>query len=69
MKIRTQKTTWTIIGVAAGLLSGTAVADDTELLLINPDPSQNPKPLRLKSKPWSRPHPRKRIRFLCRTPS
>jgi len=45
MKISTHNTLWTIVGFAVALLSGVpAIADDTELLLINPDPSQNPKP-------------------------
>jgi len=45
MKISSRKITWTSTGCALALLSGTpAFADDTELLLINPDPSTNPKP-------------------------
>jgi len=45
MKISKQKTTWTSLGCTIALLCGSpAMADDTELLLINPDPSQNPKP-------------------------
>lgn len=45
MKIFRKKTTWTGAGVAAALVAGAPVlADDTELLLINPDPSQAPKP-------------------------
>ncbi|MDA0994565.1 MAG: PilC/PilY family type IV pilus protein [Proteobacteria bacterium] len=45
MKISSRKFTWTSTGCALALLSGTpAFADDTELLLINPDPTQNPKP-------------------------
>ena len=45
MKISIQKTTWMSAGCAFALLIGIpAVADDTELLLINPDPTQNPKP-------------------------
>ena len=45
MKISTQKISWMVVGFAAALLSGVpAIADDTELLLINPDPTQNPKP-------------------------
>jgi len=45
MKISIQKTTWMAAGLGISLLSGLpAVADDTELLLINPDPTQNPKP-------------------------
>lgn len=45
MKISKQKFTWMSIGCAVSLLAGMpAVADDTEFLLINPDPSNNPKP-------------------------
>jgi type IV pilus assembly protein PilY1 len=45
MKISTRKTTWMSVSCAFALLAGIpAIADDTELLLINPDPSQNPKP-------------------------
>lgn len=45
MKISTRKTTWMSVSCAFALLAGMpAIADDTELLLINPDPSQNPKP-------------------------
>ena len=45
MMISTRKFTWTVIGFAVALLAGApAAADDTELLLINPDPTQNPKP-------------------------
>ena len=45
MKISIQKTTWTCVSCAFALLIGSpAMADDTELLLINPDPTQNPKP-------------------------
>ena len=45
MKISMRKTTWMSVSFAVALLTGLpAVADDTELLLINPDPSQNPKP-------------------------
>ena len=45
MKISTQKSTWTVIGLGIALLAGLPVlADDTELLLINPDPTTNPKP-------------------------
>lgn len=45
MKVRTRKITWTSVGCALALLSGApAIADDTELLLINPDPSNPPKP-------------------------
>ena len=45
MKISTRKITWMSVSFAFALLTGMpAIADDTELLLINPDPSQNPKP-------------------------
>ena len=45
MKISTQKATWTSAGFAIALLTGLPVlADDTELLLFTPDPSQIPKP-------------------------
>ncbi len=45
MKISRTKTTWMGIGCAVALLAGVpAIADDTELLLLNPDPSNNPKP-------------------------
>ena len=45
MKISSRKFTWTSTGCALALLSGSPVyADDTELLLINPDPNSNPKP-------------------------
>ena len=45
MKISFAKTTWMSAGCAVALLSGApAVADDTELLLINPDPKSLPKP-------------------------
>ncbi|HSD69908.1 MAG TPA: VWA domain-containing protein, partial [Woeseiaceae bacterium] len=45
MKILTSRTTGTISGCALALLCGApAIADDTELLLINPNPAQNPKP-------------------------
>jgi type IV pilus assembly protein PilY1 len=45
MKISMRKTTWMSVSFAIAMLTGLpAVADDTELLLINPDPSQNPKP-------------------------
>ncbi len=45
MKRSTQKTTWTSAGWAITLLAGlAALADDTELLLINPDPTLKPKP-------------------------
>ena len=43
MKISTQKISWLAVGFTSALLSGVpAIADDTELLLINPDPTQNP---------------------------
>ena len=45
MKISTRKITWMSVSVCIAMLAGMpAVADDTELLLINPDPSKNPKP-------------------------
>lgn len=45
MKIQTRRMTGMISGCALALIAGLpAVADDTELLLINPDPSLNPKP-------------------------
>jgi type IV pilus assembly protein PilY1 len=45
MKIYMRKTTWMSVSCIFALLTGMpAVADDTELLLINPDPSKNPKP-------------------------
>lgn len=45
MKISTRKITWMSVGCAYALLTGLpAIADDTELLLVNPDPSQVPKP-------------------------
>ncbi|MGB5630998.1 MAG: PilC/PilY family type IV pilus protein, partial [Woeseiaceae bacterium] len=45
MKISTQKIAWMTTGLGVALLAGApAIADDTELLLINPDPTQNPKP-------------------------
>ena len=45
MKISQRKITWMSISAAVALLAGApAVADDTELLLINPNPSSNPKP-------------------------
>jgi len=45
MKISTQKSTWIATGCGIALLAGMpALADDTELLLLNPDPSSNPKP-------------------------
>jgi len=43
--ISARKTTWMSLSCSLTLLLGTpAIADDTELLLINPDPSLNPKP-------------------------
>ena len=45
MKISTQKNTWMATGFSIALLAGApAIADDTELLLLNPDPLNNPKP-------------------------
>jgi len=45
MKISTNKTTWITLGCVVSLLSGApAVADDTELLLLNPNPATNPTP-------------------------
>ncbi len=45
MKISKQKTTWIAIGCAYTLLGGLpAIADDTELLLVSPDPNIKPKP-------------------------
>ena len=45
MKIFNRKTTWMSVSCVAAMLVGApAVADDTELLLINPDPTKNPKP-------------------------
>jgi len=45
MKISIRKTTWMSVSFAIAMLTGLpAIADDTELLLMNPDPSQNPKP-------------------------
>ena len=45
MKISMRKTTWMSVSCAFALLAGVpAIADDTELLLINPDPTKNPKP-------------------------
>ena len=45
MKINTTGTAWTAIGSAVALLVGTpAIADDTELLLIRPNPGSLPKP-------------------------
>ena len=45
MKISTRKIAWMNISCAVALLTGMpAVADDTELLLFSPDPSQLPPP-------------------------
>ena len=45
MKISTHKITWMSVSFALALLTGLpAIADDTELLLINPDPTSDPKP-------------------------
>jgi type IV pilus assembly protein PilY1 len=45
MKISMQKLTWTSVGCIFALLAGApALADDTELLLINPDPTTDPTP-------------------------
>ena len=45
MKISSRKNTWTSVGCGIALLAGApAMADDTELLLITPDPRFNPKP-------------------------
>jgi len=45
MKISTRKITWMSVSCAFAMLTGLpAVADDTELLLVNPDPSLAPKP-------------------------
>ena len=45
MKISARKNTWTSVGCGIALLAGSpAMADDTELLLITPDPRFNPKP-------------------------
>ena len=45
MKISTHKITWMSVSCALALLTGMpAIADDTELLLINPDPTSDPKP-------------------------
>ena len=45
MKISNRKNTWISVGCGIALLSGApAMADDTELLLITPDPRFNPKP-------------------------
>ncbi len=45
MKISSRKNTWIVVGCGIAMLSGApAMADDTELLLISPDPRLNPKP-------------------------
>lgn len=45
MKIAKQKATWMSLGTALTLVAGTpAIADDTELLLISPNPGTLPKP-------------------------
>ena len=45
MKIFTKRLTWTSAGCALALVSGApALADDTELLLVNPNPASQPKP-------------------------
>ena len=45
MKIFTRKITWMSVSFAVAILTGMpATADDTELLLVNPDPSLSPKP-------------------------
>jgi len=45
MKISTRKITWMSVSCMFAMLTGMpAVADDTELLLVNPDPSLQPKP-------------------------
>jgi len=45
MKISKRKITWMSVSCAFAMLTGLpAVADDTELLLVNPDPSLAPKP-------------------------
>jgi type IV pilus assembly protein PilY1 len=45
MKISMRRITWMSVSFAFALLTGMpAVADDTELLLLNPDPSNEPKP-------------------------
>ncbi len=45
MKISEQKFTWISLGLVLSLFVGMpAIADDTELLLINPDPRNSPKP-------------------------
>ena len=45
MKITLRKFKWMSLSFAIAMLTGTpALADDTELLLVNPDPASNPKP-------------------------
>jgi len=45
MKISRYRLTWIAAGFSLAVLSGApAIADDTELLLLNPDPTANPKP-------------------------
>jgi len=45
MKISTRKITWMGVSYCFVMLAGTpALADDTELLLVNPDPTATPKP-------------------------
>jgi type IV pilus assembly protein PilY1 len=45
MKISMRKNTWISVGCGLTMLAGApAIADDTELLLITPDPRFNPKP-------------------------
>ncbi len=45
MRIINHKATWMALGCTTAMLSGApALADDTELLLVNPDPSMLPKP-------------------------
>ncbi|NIA27449.1 MAG: hypothetical protein GWP02_05275 [Desulfobulbaceae bacterium] len=45
MKISIRKTLWMSVGCAVAMLAGLpAMADDTELLLVNPDPATSPKP-------------------------
>ena len=45
MKISMQKLTWTSVGCVFALLAAApAMADDTELMLINPDPTSDPTP-------------------------
>jgi len=45
MKISSRKNTWISVGCGVALLAGApAMADDTELLLITPDPTSTPKP-------------------------